>query len=318
MIEAKDEALHPLGAGAHWQESFYFNWADPARRAFGLTRIGYRFTDNQIDGLVLTIRDGRPEFVYPAVNLKGGGPWSDHTPKSGLRARGLVYRMEEPLGRWRIELRGKDTIDLTWTAFTPAFDYHGTGENLVPNLAARHFEQTGRVRGTVRLRGRETPIDGTGQRDKSWGPRDWARIEGWNWISAQFGEDLSFNAWEGWFEGRRYLNGYLHRGGENHALRRVDLTYRWTRARHLPASARLVLTDDEGVTLEVEARPLGNCPLVKRGLWIEEIFASFTARVGGEAREGIGVVEHAWHAGTLGTLREARRVAAAAWDLRPR
>lgn len=318
MIEAKDEALHPVGPGAHWQESLYFNWADPARRAFGLTRIGYRFSENQIDGLVLTIRDGRPEFVYPAVNLKGGRPWADHTPERGLRARGLVYRMEEPLRRWRIELGGRDAIDLTWTAFTEPFDYHGEGASLVPNIAARHFEQTGRVEGAVRFGGRELAIDGTGQRDKSWGVRDWARIEGWNWVSAQFGTDLAFNAWEGWFEGRRYVNGYVHRDGANRALRQVEIVYRWSRTRHLPAAARLVLTDEAGETIEVEARPLGNCPLVKRGTWIEEIFASFTARAGGRAREGLGVVEHAWHAGRLGTVREGRRLAAAAWALRPR
>lgn len=59
MILPADEQLHLPGPDAHWQESYYFNWADPEGRAFGLARIGYRSAEQQIDGLLLTMRDGR-------------------------------------------------------------------------------------------------------------------------------------------------------------------------------------------------------------------------------------------------------------------
>ena len=36
MIVAADEQLHEPGADEHWQESYYFNWADREGRSFGL------------------------------------------------------------------------------------------------------------------------------------------------------------------------------------------------------------------------------------------------------------------------------------------
>ncbi|RLB41574.1 MAG: hypothetical protein DRH30_06545 [Deltaproteobacteria bacterium] len=315
MINANDEDLHPVGDGGHWQESYYFNWADPAHDAFGLTRIGYRFGQDRIDGLVLTIHDGRPEFVYPAVNLKGGAPWTDHTAAGGLRAKELVYRMEEPLERWKIELRGRHEIDLTWTAFTPAFDYHASGARVAENVAAWHFEQSGTVTGHLRLKGNELEINGTGQRDKSWGVRDWANVEGWNWISAQFGEGLSFNVWEGFLGGERYVNGFVHREGTNRAVVRLELKYRWPKRMHVPESAFLNIVDEKGDRYQVTASSLGHCPLIKSGLWIEEVFAGFTLNDGHTEHEGIGVIEHAWHAGSRRTLLGMRQLLRAAGDL---
>src|SRR3990172_7598933 len=99
MIGPPDEELHSVGDGLHWQESYYFNWGDPDGKSFGLSRIGYRFGEKQIDGLVLTWRDGRPEFVYPAVNLALRGEPAKIRSSEGLKARGLVYRMVEPLSK---------------------------------------------------------------------------------------------------------------------------------------------------------------------------------------------------------------------------
>lgn len=305
MIKPEDEEQHPVGEGAHWQESWYFNWADTRHDVFGLTRIGFNFRRRRIDGLVLTIRGGRPEYAYPGVNIRYRGDWADQTAAGGaaggLRARGLTYRAEEPLKRWNLTLRGRDSMELVWTAFTPPFDYHEAGRDLPPNITGRHFEQSGRVTGWTNFKGRRLEIDGTGQRDKSWGVRDWARVEGWNWISAQFGEDLSFNAWEGFFGGRRYVNGFVFRDGENHPIERVDIQFQWGRREHVPEEARLKIFYASG-SLEVTARALGHFPLVKSGLWVEETHARFTAAGGGASRDGIGVIEHAWHAGTAGTL----------------
>ena len=36
LIEESDERLHTPGAGKAWQESYYFNWSDPAHDVFGL------------------------------------------------------------------------------------------------------------------------------------------------------------------------------------------------------------------------------------------------------------------------------------------
>jgi len=69
MIESRDEWLHPVGEHDAWQESFYFNWADPERRSFTLARIGYRFHARKTDGLVVALRDGELDLFYAPADL---------------------------------------------------------------------------------------------------------------------------------------------------------------------------------------------------------------------------------------------------------
>jgi len=314
MVVPADEELHAVGDDPHWQESYYFCWADPHHDAFGLTRIGFRFGEQRIDGLVLALRGGRPEFVYPAVNLRHTGAWTDQSARAGLHARGLRYRMVEPLSRWNLELAGKSTMELEWTAFTPPFDYRDGGGELPANVTTDHFEQAGRVEGTTCFKGRRIAIRGTGQRDKSWGVRDWARVEGWDWISAQFGEDLAFNAWEGALAGKRYVNGFVHVDGTNHPIERLAVRYRWAERPHVMAEARLEITAG-GRDHVVTARALAQCPLIKKGLWLQEVQASFSWSGAGRRRPGIGVVEHAWRAGAVATARRLPQLIGAARHL---
>jgi hypothetical protein len=308
MIVAADEQLHEPGADEHWQESYYFNWADREGRSFGLARWGYNPAARKIDGVLLSMRDGQPEFIYPAVGIDMGDaelPGAEY----GLRANRLSFTMREPLARWHIGLSGRDGVDLTWTAFHEPHDYHdglkalgAADEDLA--LAPAHFEQCGSVRGTVRLGGREVEIDGLGHRDKSWGLRDWNAITGWEWLSAQFGEDLAFNATV-WYppDGEETIpGGFVTRDGENRALVATSVDYEWTGLEHVAQRATIRFTDDKGEEYTVVATALAQFPLFKKGLFIQETHARFELTLGGETRTGIGVLEHAWHAGTRRTL----------------
>jgi len=313
MFEAKDEEIHPAGDGEFWQESWYFNWADPGSRTLGLSRIGLRFRQKQIDGLVLTLRDGKPEFIYPAVNLRFDDRTLSQRAAGGIRAAGLTYRMIEPFRLWKLELGGRDPMDLSWEAFTPAFDYHADGADLPPNVAGHHFEQAGRVTGWTRFKGREREIRGRGERDKSWGVRDWSKVEGWNWISAQFGDDLTFNVWEGFYEKRPYANGFVFRDGANSGVVKLQIDWIWGVRKHIPKETRLTFETRDGSRYVAVAKTLARFPLVKNGLWLEEIHAAFTlSRNGGPERMGIGIIEHAWHAGTLTSLRHSGELVKAA------
>jgi len=312
MIAPDDEGIHPIEAHAHWQESYYFNWFDPAHEAFGLARIGYRFGERRIDGIVVAILDGRPHFIYPGVGLGLRGSASSISPAEGLRARDLSFEMEEPLSRWRLRLRGRNAMDLTWQAFTPPFDYAASGRAMPENLAADHFEQSGRVTGWTRFRGRHIEVDALGQRDKSWGVRDWARVEGWNWISAQFGQEIGFNAWETTLAGRRIFSGFVFRGGESRALEQLDVELDCPHRAHVPNAVRLRMVDASGMELCASGRAVGQCGLVKRGHFVQESPARFWLEWGGAARAGVGVIEHTWRAGAIGTLRRAPELLAVA------
>jgi hypothetical protein len=160
----------------------------------GLAQIGSRFNQDRMDGLALTIRHGRPSLFYPAAPVSHHGAWSDQDPRAALRTRGLTLVMEEPLRRWRIRLEGRTRMDLRFDATSPPFDYRAEGRRIAADMTGAHFEQCGRVTGWLDCKGERVEIDAAGQRDKSWGVRDWRNLTGWNWITAHFDDGVGFNA----------------------------------------------------------------------------------------------------------------------------
>lgn len=308
MITNVDEQLHPAGANPHWQESFYFNWADPAGTTFGLTRIGHNPAKGTGDAVVITLRDGQPEYVYAKVGVKLNPEAMRRSMEQGLQVGRLRYTLEEPLKRWRVQLDGKAELDLTWTAFTPAIDFDhafpGADEDV-----QRHFEQSGTVEGTLHLDGESHKVLGFGQRDKSWGVRDWNGIEGWDWIAGQFGPDLSFNTTTTDINGVRTPVGFVFRDGEAQQVTDVDITYTWDGAEHLPKTVVMDVTVADGTAYTITGSALARIPLIKNGLFIEETHTAFEVELDGVVRRGVGVVEHAYHVGAIDTLRRLPRLA---------
>jgi hypothetical protein len=305
VIEARDEQLHEAGEGLHWQESFYFNWYDTKTAASGLTRIGFRAHQGLADAVLLTERDGKLQTVYGNTEIRYSG-----TPAAeNLAAGRLTYQMIKPLSQWRLTLAPDDkddtTVDLTWTAYTPPFDFHGeTSFDYTPtNVAAAHFEQAGTVTGRIRANGTEYTIDGCGHRDKSWGVRDWAKIEGWDWISAQFGPELAINATQVLTDGKHSPAGFVWHGGSNHAIRTLEVRHDFG-APHVTRRTLVRATCADGLQIELIATPHTQFPLYRKGLMIQESPSHFTAQVAGKSYSGLGIVEHTWHASRWQLLRK--------------
>jgi len=312
MIQEQDEWLHPAGDDDDWQESFYFNWADPEGRSFTLARIGYRFAAQRTDGLIISMRDGDIDFAYPAANVKHPGPCADEDPSRGMRSKGFVVTMEEPLRRWRLQLEDRDEMDLIFEAFTPAFDYTAEGGQLASDIAGHHFEQSGRVRGWTRFKGVRHEIDAFGQRDKSWGNRAWSELTGWNWITAQFGEDLSFNFMQTFQRDNTFdntfENGFVFRNGANHAVTAEDVQFSWGAQPHLPHELTLELREATGARHHIRAVALASFPLPRGRVWLEETHARFEWKADGIDRVGHGVIEHVWRAKPMDLVRRAPRL----------
>jgi hypothetical protein len=314
MIRPDDEWLHPPGGDPAWQESFYFNWADPERRTFGLARIGYRPNVGKTDGLVVSVRDGKLELFYAPADIDHDGPCSAEDPAAGMRAEDLLVAMEEPLHRWRIQIGGHREMDLVFEAHTPAFDHHasradGEPRRLAATMTEFHFEQSGSVTGWTHFQRERHEIRAFGQRGKSWGVRDWSHLEGWNWISGQFGADLSFNIMQTFENGRALDNGFVFRDGENHAIDTVSLQLRWAHQEHLLRDAQMAVIDVTGRRYDIRAEALASVPILRKDVWLEETHVAFTLESDGGAREGQGVVEHVWRPSPDQIQRRAARVA---------
>jgi len=203
--------------------------------------------------------------------------------------------MEEPLQRWRIQLSGRHRMDLLFEAETPAVDYNAAGK-VDDEMAGEHFEQSGRVTGWTEFKGTRLEINARGQRDKSWGVRDWPALQGWNWITGLFGDGLSFNATESFQHGEAFTSGFVHCDGENRAIETLHIHHTFAAGRmHVPARTKVDIVDAKGARHEIIGTALGSYPIGKGGAWIEEVHTQFSARTdGGKERIGYGVVEHVW------------------------
>jgi hypothetical protein len=317
MIEERDEWLHEVGDDPAWQESFYFNWADAESRSFTLARTGYRFHPRKIDGLVVSLRDGALELFYAPADLDHGGDCRDEDPAAGMRAGDLVVTMLEPLRRWRLQIEGERGMDVVFTAHTSAFDYNASGARLAGTMTGAHFEQSGRVSGWTHFGPERHQIDALGQRDKSWGVRDWERLEGWNWLAGQLGPDWSFNIMQTIEGGRPLDNGFVFRDGENHAIERTRIQYEWGEQEHRMQRAEIEILEAGGHTHRLSAEAIASFPILRGDVWLEETHVAYTLEGGAPVREGQGVVEHVWRATQPEIAARSARLAPILKALRP-
>lgn len=179
-FDIADEGTHAPTAETHWRESHFFMFYDEAQDLAGFSTMGFRPNEGLCDAGFLLFRRGRLAYLYPKRDEAFIGPW-DHWTLGNLR-----YEMVEPLAGWRVTLQGdkRARADLSFHGVSPAYDYRDNAQTLPAAVADVHYEQAGRVRGTVTLRGQSIPVDAVGHRDHSWGVRDWAGPANWKWITA--------------------------------------------------------------------------------------------------------------------------------------
>jgi len=94
-------------------------------------------------------------------------------------------------------------IDLTWETDGTPFHYRVTTRYEIPC----------RVRGTVTIDGEELRLDGPGQRDHSWGVRDWWSF-GWCWSAGHLTDGTHTHLTEVRADGGPFYAGYVQRGGD--------------------------------------------------------------------------------------------------------
>lgn len=334
-----DEYFHPVGDHGAWSESYYFNFVDPATGVGAFTRMGFRPNDGWADALhAVYLPGGRVAFTYgrrtdlsPAVVDALG----DADPAVG----NLVLRRGEPFQRWEIVYRGEaqdladPTVMLAATRSRPEgwarpaeLDMAVTFEALAgPHYAVGgsqgHFEQTGRVTGSIRLGDETWPVDGFGVRDKSWGPRTWQAPSGsaakasgpaavtegcfLNWFSMNFGPDLALGGACGRTGDGSFLGkGWIQREGETTELVEVTMTTAYDPANPLlHRTVELQAVDTAGQAIMVAGEVVSICPtkIPRRDgvTFVNEGLARFTMAgpdgADGAARTGWGIAEH-WFA----------------------
>jgi hypothetical protein len=177
-----DEYAHEPNELPDWRESYYFNWVDLDSGISGFSTIGLLPNASKREFVFALFYDGEREAYF--VEPDGSVPQDFH---ESLSDGVLTYELVEPFREWRIRYKGKNLkADIRWVGRFSAYDFgHGSGTSW-----AGHFEQSGAPHGTIEFPdGKIIEFKGLGERDKSWGTRDW-HIESWYALHAQF-DDLS-------------------------------------------------------------------------------------------------------------------------------
>jgi hypothetical protein len=204
-----DDYLHKPTSHRDWRESFYFNWVDLKSHVSGFSTIGVLPNTPKREFVLALFVDDSPEFYFAEPK--------DPVPEGfgdALSNGTLSYELVKPFTDWRIRFKNpRLAADIQWHQRFPVYDFgRGSGTSW-----ARHLEQSGQVSGRLTFAdGHTRAFRGFGQRDKSWGVRNW-HIDEWFALHAQF-DDFMIGLRHDVIEGKGHLSGCVSTAKENTPL----------------------------------------------------------------------------------------------------
>jgi hypothetical protein len=200
-IDPADEARHEPDTEQFWNESYYFDFHDEEGTLGGYVRIGlypnlgvtwyWACLVGAERPLVTTIDHRAPVPGSPSLDLAGRQFSANHTCEDptrrfrvGVEANALVF--DDPAAVYG-PLEGRHTplaFDLTW-------ETDGPGGYQFTQLT--RYEIPCHVRGRIGVGDESIDFEGHGQRDHSWGVRDWWTTV-WCWNAGWLAEGTRFHS----------------------------------------------------------------------------------------------------------------------------
>jgi hypothetical protein len=175
-----DDYFHQPSEEEKWREAYYWNWADIENKISGFSTIGILPNENRREFVFLLFYNGKREFYYREPESL---QFSDNVDEM-LTDKKLSYKCIKPLQTWQIMYTGRKLqLDITFDTRFYVYDF---GKDSSASWH-RHFEASGVISGELSFKdGESIKINGYGQRDKSWGYRDWHEFEKWYATHFQF------------------------------------------------------------------------------------------------------------------------------------
>jgi hypothetical protein len=183
-----------------WGESWYFDFFAPDGSIGGWVRIGlypnlgltwyhaYLVGPGRQTVAVMDYETPLPKA--PGLELRTHGLWADHIVETPLEhftvaneAHGLG--VDDPSSLYEPTPRGDQVpmaFDLEWETAGQPYHY----------VATTRYEIPCTVHGTIDVGRERIELDGFGQRDHSWGVRDWWQF-GWVWTAGRLDDNTRFH-----------------------------------------------------------------------------------------------------------------------------
>lgn len=219
--DAADEGAHAPGGEDLWNESWYFDFVDPAQRIGGWIRLG--LVPNQNVAWVNGLLCGPDMPTIALVDFEA--PLPSDPARVHCDAGDLTLEATEPLQAYRVTLRGTAqayddpaallrgesgrptelTMDLVFDTEGVPYQYRITPRYEIPCT----------VSGAVAADGRSYQLDSVlGQRDHSWGVRDWWSME-WVWSALHLEDGTHLHGVDVRIPGAPPVGiGYIQKAGE--------------------------------------------------------------------------------------------------------
>ncbi len=281
MITANDLEYHHSATDDYtWAETYYLPISVPEERLFAhvyiCTRpvLGSMSADIRVHGSV-SATEFDLLYIDSRFHLPAPKRFSQLTTPNGLSVIAV-----NPPRDYRIDYVGRDDteIHVDVVGIMDPFDIHDASLNPLAGATAEeqlartsmgsgykgHFDMHVRMKGTLKVRGKEYKVDGVDRINHSWGPRPEMDIPPMNSAWAQFGEGLGFrfhmhlDPEKPAGEDQRFAHGYILDSGEVHAL--TDIRMTTTRVGIVPISVEALITDRRGRTFQLRGVPLAGAP----------------------------------------------------------
>lgn len=194
-----DEGRHQPDAEPLWSESYYLDFFDVDRGVGGYVRLGILPNLGRAwywaclvgpDRPLVTVIDHDVPLPGPrSQEIRTEGLWADYTVETALDhvtvgLEAFAVALDDPADTYG-DLRGDRVpfgLDLEWETDGGTYAYPGVSRYEVPS----------RVHGEVLLGHETIHLDGWGQRDHSWGARDWWSIA-WSWTAGRLDDGTRFH-----------------------------------------------------------------------------------------------------------------------------
>ena len=283
QITHKTDSPHP-----EWNESYYFAFFDKKLNIGGVSRIGYK--PNKPEGmtfLFLFFPDGSvavyhkiEEIIEYSHSLHVGG--MEHNCISGkkwnykFQGKMIFLKNPEDLPKLREQsklnliskaIRKKISkrqvkLNLDFNPINKVYEYSEfmTPESLEIGKKAgdKHWEQIAKIEGELQIGDKIYNIQNTlGQRDHTYGIRDWTGVGNWLYYVIWFNDTLAINpATIVLNDGRISTGGFIFKNGKNIPLKSIKVLNQTFRTDGLlPISSELEIIDynDEKYILKAKA-----------------------------------------------------------------
>ncbi|WP_231974889.1 hypothetical protein [Mycobacterium sp. E1747] len=249
-----DDAPHPAGNDFYFTETYWYSFFVPERSLGGWLYAGIRPNAGvTLGGCWIWDASGTDPWEIPFfeqyhfLKLPKGGSPDGIEFATGMTVRTIEPGMAYQLGysdrnRLRVDLRFDGTErPVALRAGTP------------PYPKASHFDQTGRVTGTVELDGERIDVDCYAMRDRSWGSRHERgfRPMGYTWMASEDWSALLYSR-PSLSDGDEIYAGYVRRGDRTTYVRDGIRHVERDTASGWITAMRLEVTDESGHVLNVE------------------------------------------------------------------